>query len=178
MKKSSFLIVIFFIAFAYLFSAMYSLHKIHESIYFDNRQLSKDYVEWGQLRKNFKDDINVSLLRKVSNDEEFKKSGEVGFLLAGLASKFAEHAVDAYINPEGLSVLVKNSNKSSKIPEPSIGTLALGISLMNFDGFNSFHVNVESNGENIPIHFKRIGVKWKIVHIELSDDFIDQFIQG
>jgi hypothetical protein len=33
---------------------------------------------------------------------------------------FIEYAIDTYINPEGLSLLIKNSTKKSEIPEPSL----------------------------------------------------------
>ena len=49
---------------------------------------------------------------------------------------------------------------------------------MRFDGFNSFYVNLESDGEQLPIHFKRIGAKWKIVQIAFSDGFINRFTQN
>ena len=45
---------------------------------------------------------------------------------------------------------------------------------MNFDGLNSFHVNLETDGEVIPVHFKRIGIKWKVVEIEFSENMFDE----
>ena len=98
--------------------------------------------------------------------------------MAGLAGKLAEHAVDTYVNPEGLSLLIENSNRRSEIPEPGLGTLIAGILIMRFDGFSSFYVDLESDGEKLPVHFKRIGAKWKIVQIEFSDDFINRFTQN
>lgn len=157
---------------------MHSLYQVHKSIYYDTKQLSKDYVEWEEVRTNIKNYINVSLADKISEDEDFKKAGELGFLLAGLAGKFTEHAVDTYINPEGLSFLIKNYSKSSKIPEPSVGTLFAGISLMKFDSLNSFYVELESDGEKIPVHFRRIGFKWKVEQIEFSDELINKLIHN
>ena len=178
MKKISFLFLIIAAAALYIFTAMHSLHQVHKIIYYDNVKLSKDYVEWEEVRTNIKDYINARLLEEISNDKELKKSGEVGFLVAGLAGKLAEHAVDTYINPESLSLLIENSNKRSQVPKPSFGTLVAGISIMRFDGFNSFYVNLESDGEQLPIRFTRIGAKWKIVQIEFSDDFINRFTQN
>ena len=172
MKKLSLLLQIISLASAYIFSALHSFHQVHKSIYYDNKQLSKDYVEWEEVRAQIKDYINVSLVDKVSKDKNFEESGEIGFLVAGLVGKFAEHAVDTYINPEGLSFLIKNSGKRSEIPEPSFGTLIAGISLIKFDSFNSFHVNVENDDEKIRVHFRRIGVKWKINLLELPNDLI------
>ena len=177
MKKLSFLLLLISLVSIYIFSAMHSLYQVHKSIYYDNKQLSKDYVEWEEVRTNIKNYINVSLADKIAEDEDFKKAGELGFLVAGLAGKFAEHAVDTYINPEGLSFLSKNSSKSSKIPEPSLGTLFAGISLMKFDSLSSFHVELESDGQKIPVRFRRIGVKWKIEQIEFSDDLISKLMK-
>ena len=177
MKKLSFLLLLISLVSIYIFSAMHSLYQVHKSIYYDNKQLSKDYVEWEEVRTNIKNYINVSLADKIAEDEDFKKAGELGFLVAGLAGKFAEHAVDTYINPEGLSFLIKNSSKSSKIPEPSLGTLFAGISLMKFDSLSSFHVELDSDGQKIPVRFRRIGVKWKIEQIEFSDDLISKLMK-
>ena len=178
MKKLSFLLLLISLVSIYIFSAMHSLHQVHKSIYYDNKQLSKDYVEWEEVRTNIKNYINVSLADKIAEDENLKKAGELGFLLAGLAGKFVEHSVDTYINPEGLSFLIKNSSKSSKIPEPSLRTLFAGISLMKFDTFGSFHVDLDSDGEKIPVHFRRVGFKWKVEQIEFSDELINKLIRN
>ena len=178
MKKLSLLLLIISLASAYIFSALHSFHQVHKSIYYDNKQLSKDYVEWEEVRTNIKNYINVSFVDKISRDKDFEKSGKIGLIVAGLTSKFAEHAVDQYINPEGLSFLIKNSSQRSKIPEPTFGTLIAGISLLRFDSLNSFHVNLESDGEKIPIHFRRFGVKWKIDQIEFSDTLMSKLSEN
>ena len=177
MKKIAFRLILISLVSIYFFSAMHSLYQVHKSIYYDNKQLSKDYVEWEEVRSNIKNYINLSLADKIAEGEDFKKSGQLGLLVAGLAGKFAEHAVDTYINPEGLSFLIKNSSKSSKIPEPSLGTLFAGISLMNFDSLSSFHVELKSDGQKIPVRFRRVGFKWKIEQIEFSDDLIIKLIK-
>ncbi len=110
----------------------------------------------------------------MSNEKEFKDLGELGILVTGLASKFVDYAIDTYINPEGLSLLIQKTDKKSEIPEPNLGTLMGGIFIMNFDGLSSFHVNFETDGEEIPVHFKRIGIKWKVVEIEFSDNIFDE----
>ena len=176
MRKILFLLLLISLVSVYVFSAMHSLHQVHKSIYYDNKQLSKDYVEWEKIKTNVREYINVRLTNELSKDENFKTTGEIGFLIAGLTEKFVEQAVDIYINPEGLSFLLKNSSKSLKIPEPSFGTLFAGISLMKFNSFGSFHVDLESGGETIPVHFRRIGFKWKVEQIDFSDDLINKLI--
>ena len=110
----------------------------------------------------------------MSNEKEFKDLGEFGILVTGLASKFVDYAIDTYINPEGLSLLIQKSDKKSEIPEPNLGTLIGGISIMNFDGLSSFHVNLETDEEEIPVHFKRIGIKWKVVEIEFPENIFEE----
>ena len=178
MKKISFLLLLVSLVSIYIFSAMHSLHQVHKSVYYDDKQLSKDYVEWEEVRTNIKNYINVSFVDKISKEKDIEKSGEIGFLIAGLAGKFAELVVDTYINPEGLSFLINNSSRSSKIPEPSFGTLVAGISLMKFESLSSFRVDLESDGEKIPVHFRRIGFKWKIERIEFSEEIMSKLIQN
>ena len=113
---------------------------------------------------------------KSQKTKALRNRGRLDFLLQGWS--FAEHAVDTYINPDGLSFLIKNSSKNSEIPEPTFVTLIAGISLIKFDSFNSFHVNIESDGGKISLHFRRIGVKWKIDQVELPDDLISKLIQN
>ena len=55
MNKKSIILVILFLLVAYIFSAMYSFHQVHKSIYYNNKQISKIYIEWIEVRKNFKD---------------------------------------------------------------------------------------------------------------------------
>ena len=104
---------------------MYSFHQVHKSIYYNDKQLSKNYIEWDEVKKNFKDFFNANLLDKMSNEKEFKDLGELGILVTGLASKFVDYAIDTYINPEGLSLLIQKSDKKSEIPEPNLATLIL-----------------------------------------------------
>ena len=153
---------------------MYSFHQIHKAFYYNNKLLSKNYIEWNEVKNNFKDYFNVNLLKEMTNEEELKDLDEFGVLIASLASKFVDYAIDTYINPEGLSFLLENSQKKSDIPKPSFATLIGGFSIMKFDSFNSFHVDIENEEEKIPIHFYRFGTKWKVIEIEFPKDVFKQ----
>ena len=174
MKKISIIIFPLLLVFIYIFSAMYSFHQVHKSIYYNNKQLSKNYIEWDEVKNNFKDFFNANLLDKMSNEKEFKNLGEFGILMTGFTSKFADYAIDTYINPEGLSLLIEKSDKKSEIPEPNFITLIGGISIMKYDSLNSFHVNLETDGDDIPIYFKRIGIKWKVMEIGFPEDIFNE----
>ena len=124
----------------YIFSAMYSLHQIHKGIYYNDKKLIKEYVEWDELRNNFKNYSNNLLLKKTQEEESFKKLGDLGILFKGFAIKFIESLINIYLNPEGLGLLLEKSDKKDKIPEPTLITLLGSFIIINFDGFSSFYI--------------------------------------
>ena len=173
MKKITFLILIVFFAFIYVFSAMHSFHQAHKSIYYNNKEISKNYIEWKKVRNNFKDFMNASLLDKISSDKALEDLKDIEILATGLASKFIEYAIDTYINSEGLSLLLKNLAKKTEIPEPSFATLIGTVSLIKFDSLNTFFVNIDNTEKKIPVHFRRFGTKWKVIEIRFPDNFFE-----
>ena len=56
-----------------LFTALYSFHQFHKGIYYNDKKLIKDYVEWDELRENFKNYINIQLLKETQKSEELKR---------------------------------------------------------------------------------------------------------
>ena len=157
----------------YIFSAMYSLHQIHKGIYYNDKKLIKEYVEWGELRNNVKNYSNNLLLKKTQEDESFKKLGDLGILANGFAIKFIESLINIYLNPEGLGLLLEKSEKKDKIPEPTLITLLGSFIIINFDGFSSFYITYENRGEEFPILFNRQGLKWKITQVEFPESLFD-----
>ena len=114
--KLIFIFVPIIIIFSYFLTALYSFHQFHKGIYYNDKQLIKDYVEWDELRENFKNYINIQLLKETQKSDELKDLGELSVLLTGLAGKFVETIVDTYLNPEGLSMLIEKSEKKDEIP--------------------------------------------------------------
>ena len=174
-KSKYFLILIpVFLILSYFFTAMYSFHQIHKGIYYNDKKLIKEYVEWNELRDNFKDYLNIVLLKQTQQDESFKKLGELGILVTGFAGKLAEYTIDTYLNPEGLSLLLEKSEKKDEIPEPTLVTLLGSFIIMDFNGFSSFYITYENEGEKFPIFFKRRGLQWKITQIEFPKDLFNK----
>ena len=161
------------IIFLYLFTALYSFHQFHKGIYYNDKKLIKDYVEWDELRENFKNYINIQLLKETQKSEELKDLGEFGVLLSGLAGKFVETMVDSYLNPEGLSMLIEKSEKKDEIPEPTFLTLIGGFTIMDFNSLSSFYVTYENEGQEFPVFFNRQGLTWKITQIELPENLME-----
>ena len=161
------------IIFLYFFTALYSFHQFHKGIYYNDKKLIKDYVEWDELRENFKNYINIQLLKETQKSKELKDLGKFGVLLSGLAGKFVETMVDSYLNPEGLSMLLEKNQKRDEIPEPTFLTLIGGFTIMDFNGLNSFYVTYENEGQEFPVFFNRKGFTWKITQIEFPENLLE-----
>ena len=160
------------IIFLYFFTALYSFHQLHKGIYYNDKKLIKDYVEWDELRENFKNYINIQLLKETQKSDELKDLGELGVLLTGLAGKFVETMVDSYLNPEGLSMLIEKSEKKDEIPKPTLVTLLGGFTIMDFNGLSSFYITYENEGQEFPVFFNRKGLTWKITQIEFPENLL------
>ena len=160
------------IIFSYFFTALYSFHQFHKSIYYNDTKLIKDYVEWDELRENFKNYINIQLLKETQKSDELKDLGEIGVLLTGLAGKLVETMVDSYLNPEGLSMLIEKSEKKDEIPKPTLLTLIAGFTIMNFNGHSSFYITYENEGQEFPVFFNRKVLTWKITQIEFPENLL------
>ncbi len=171
--KLTFIISPLILIFLYFFTALYSFHQFHKGIYYNDKKLIKDYVEWDELRENFKNYINIQLLKETQKSDELKDLGELGVLLTGLAGKFVETMVDSYLNPEGLSMLIEKSQKKDEIPEPTFLTLIGGFTIMEFNSLNSFYVTYENEDQELPIFFNRKGLTWKITQIEFPENLIE-----
>ena len=174
-KKIKLILIItpLIILFSYFFTALYSLHQFHKGIYYNDKKLIKDYVEWDELRENFKNYINIQLLKETQKDDNLKELGDLGLLFTGLAGKLVESLVDTYLNPEGLSMLIEKSEKNDEIPKPTIITLLGGFTIMDFNGHSSFYITYENEGEEFPIFFNRKGLTWKITQIEFPENLLD-----
>ena len=174
-KKIKLILIItpLIVLFSYFFTALYSFHQFHKGIYYNDKKLIKDYVEWDELRENFKNYINIQLLKETQKSEELKDLGELGVLLSGLAGKFVETMVDSYLNPEGLSMLIEKSEKKDEIPKPTLVTLLGGFTIMDFNGHSSFYITYENEGEEFPIFFNRKDLTWKMTQIEFPENLLD-----
>ena len=129
-------------------------------------------MEWDELRENFKNYINIQLLKETEKSDELKDLGELGVLLTGLAGKFVETMVDSYLNPEGLSLLIEKSEKKDEIPKPTLVTLLGGFTLMEFDSHSSFYIIYKNKDQEFPVFFNRKGLTWKITQIEFPENLL------
>ena len=160
---------------AYLFSALYSTHQIHKGIYYNDKALLKEYIEWNQLRENLKNYLNVNLLKEIQKDEDFKNLGALGVLITGFASKIVDGILDTYVNFEGLSILLQKNQIARKLPKPDFNTLLSGIKIVEFKNHSSFRIKYKVDKKEISLLFQRIGIDWKITQIELPGDFLNEF---
>ena len=173
-KVKYFLILILILMISYSLTAMYSFHQLHTGIYFNNKKLIENYVDWQSVRGNVKNYINIEILKKTQSEESFKELGDIGILLSGFAGKFIEIAIDNYLSSDGVSLLLEKSQKKDEIPKPSIITLLGSFTIMENNGLNSFYINYENEGKQYPIYFARHGIKWKIIDIEFPENLFDK----
>jgi len=157
----------------YFFTALYSFHQFHKGIYYNDKKLIKDYVEWDELRENFKNYINIQLLKETKKDDNLKELGDLGLLFTGLAGKLVESLVDTYLNPEGLSMLIEKSEKKDEIPKPTLVTLLGCFTIMDFNGHSSFYITYKNEGQEFPVFFNRKGLTWKITQIEFPENLLE-----
>ena len=158
---------------AYLFSALYSMHQIHKGIYYNDKTLIREYIEWSKLKENLKNYLNIKLLKETQKDQDFKNLGGLGVLITGFASKIVDNILDTYVNSESLSMLLEKNQMAKKLPKPSFDTLLGGIKIMKFKNHSSFKIIHIFNKQEISLLFQRIGIDWKITQIELPDDLLE-----
>ena len=159
----------------YLFSALYSTHQLHKGIYYNDKNLMREYVEWRQLRENFKNYLNIKLLEETQKDKNFKDLGDLGVLITGFASKIVDNILDTYVNSEGLSMLIEKNEKVKKLPKPSFESFIGVIKIMEFTSHNSFKISHVIDKKEISFLFQRKGIDWKITQIEFPDDIFEDF---
>ena len=159
----------------YLFSALYSTHQIHKGVYYNDKSLIREYVEWKKLRENLKNYLNVKLLEETQKDEDFKNLGGLGVLITGFASKIVDSILDTYVNSEGLSMLLQENQMARKLPKPGFDTLLGGFKIMEFKNHSSFRIKHKVDKQEISLLFQRIGIDWKITQIEFPEDLLKEF---
>ena len=153
---------------------MYSFHQLHKGIYYNDKRLIENYIEWQSVRRNLKNYINVEILKKTQANDSLNELGDVGILLSGFAGKFIEIAIDTYLNSNGVSLLLEKTKKKEELPKPSIITLLGSFLIMENNGINSFYVNYENEGKQYPIYFVRKGIKWKIINVEFPKKLFEK----
>ena len=60
------------------------------------------------------------------------------------------------------------------LPEPNFKSLIGGFKIMKFTGHSSFNIEEKFKNQKLSLIFKRIGINWKIVRIELPNNLFDK----
>ena len=173
-KIKYFLSLILILVIFYIFTAMYSFHQLHKGIFYNDKKLIDNYIEWESVRRNVKNYINSKILNKTESKEKLKDLNNIEILLSGFTGKFIEIAIDTYLNSDGIILLLEKSKKKNEIPKPSLMTLVGCFVVMENNGINSFYINYEIEGKKYPIYFLRDGIKWKIIKIEFPKKLFEK----
>ena len=148
-----------------------------EAIEFLNKNVTniQKIISGDFLKINLKNYLNVNLLKETQKDEDFQNLGGLGVLITGFASKIVDSILDTYVNSEGLSTLMQETQIARKLPKPDFNTLLGGIKIMEFKNHSSFRIKHIVNKQEIYLLFQRIGTDWKIIRIELPEDLLNEF---
>ena len=158
----------------YFYSAVYSLNQIHKGIFYNDKTLIREYIEWKELRHNFKNYMNIQIFKQTQKNKDLKNLESLSILVSSFASKIINSFLDTYLNPDGLSILLENYYKTNALPEPNFKSLIGGFKIMKFTGHSSFKIEEKFKNQKLTLIFKRIGINWKIVRIELPNNLFDK----
>ena len=118
MKKSISIFVLgLLLIFSYFSTIAISLNKFHRAIYNNDEILIKETIDFLELKKSLKDNLNIIMMTELNKEKNNSQS--LNILTAGLASKFTEIIIDSYATAAGISALIKDSDYK-KLPQPNM----------------------------------------------------------
>ena len=103
-------LVVFMIAGVLALSPFYSVYQIKKGISEKDREKLEHFVLFSELRENLKSQLDETFENRLGKKNDEKEGRFSGFALK-FAKKFANHMVDAYVTPEGLSKLMGGETK-------------------------------------------------------------------
>jgi hypothetical protein len=170
MKKLIFILVLgLLLIFSYFSTIAISLNKFHRAIYNNDEILIKETIDFLELKKNLKDNLNIIMMTELNKEKDNSQS--LNILAAGLASKFTEIIIDSYATPAGISALIKDSDYK-KLPQPNMLKSYVFIKDVSFVDLSHIYFVYEKDQNKIPIHFKRNGTSWKLSEFKITDDLL------
>lgn len=133
-------------------------------------------VDFPAVRHSLKSQISAAMVQKMNSDPDMKGNPFAGLGMMMIPA-IVDKAIDAYVTPEGLAALVKGSK-----PNASKGTSAsenpeieYDYEWVNSDRFKVKTANIKTQEAGPILVFERRGlVTWKLVKVDLADNFFQQ----
>jgi len=152
--------------FIYISTIAISLHRFHKAIFNNDEILIKETVDFVELKKSIKENLNSIMLDSIKNEKD--SSSSINILAAGIASKFSEMIIDSYATPAGISLLIKEMD-IKKLPKPNVLMSYGFVANIEFVNLSHIYFILEKEEKKIPIHFKRNGLSWKLSEIKINE---------
>jgi Na+-translocating ferredoxin:NAD+ oxidoreductase RnfG subunit len=169
MKKLIIVAVLFVIAlFGYIAAGPFiTIHQIKAGVNKQDSELLSEYIDFPLLRSNLKEQVSAYFEKKAASESKHKPFES---LVLGIASKFADAAVDDVVTPSGIANLMEGKQPKQKQSgdEKSTGTKRqlFRNARHSLDSANMFSIWVkDGKGDEIRFILTRDGLSWKLTNI-------------
>ena len=140
----------------------------------DSEKVSK-YIDYPSVRQSFKDQMNAMMAKELMNQDTD------GFAALGamLASTMVDKMVDAFVTPEGMTLMLqgKNLKESQQSNAPTAESEAKQEKQKpeyssGYTSMNDFEVLIkdQDKAKEVKVHLVRDGLSWKINKIAVPMD--------
>lgn len=124
-------------------------------------------IDFPALREDLKAEMAAVMMA------EAQKKGSQDAAAAMLGAAFADKMIDGMVSPTGIKVLMANADKGAAVGEAGM-TITPDVNKLNSDnfdiersGFSEFKLRNKKDPENGAIVFRRDGLGWKLVGIDI-----------
>lgn len=176
-NKSIWLIVGIVIAvLTYLYASPYiALNNIKNAAQAGDSEKVSTYIDYPSVRQSLKDQMNVMVMKKVTEQEQD------GFAAFGamLASTMVDKMVDTVVTPAGMTLMLQGKDlkdaattRASEVQKEAEVVGGKTDYAAGYTSFNGFDVVVKDAGQakNVKIKMVRDGLSWKINEIVVPMD--------
>ncbi len=144
-----------------------TISAIKTAVVEKNSDKLSENIEFVILRKNFKEQIKVAMMKNTANEI---KDNPFSVIATGLATKMVDGIVDTFITPSGLAAMMEGEKprKSGSTEEKPIAQKKelFKNARWSFDSASKFSVWVKNDeGEEVRFVLQRSGLSWKLVNI-------------
>jgi hypothetical protein len=148
-----------------------TIHEIKIGIENGDQGRLSEYVEFVAVRQSLKEQLKARAIGVATG--EFERN-PLAAIVAGLATTLVDPAVDAFVTPAGLALVMQGrtpsdgSGRRGESVEPATSEDLLGDARYTYDGLSRFSVWVPTDhGKETRLVLERRGFSWRLVNILL-----------
>ena len=170
------LIAVVVVICGYLYASPYlALNSIKNAAQAGDSEKVSKYIDYPSVRQSFKDQMNAMMMKEMTN----QKNDGFAALGAMLASTMVDKMVDAFVTPEGMTLMLqgKNLKESQQSNAPTEESEAKQEKQKpeyssGYTSINDFEVLIkdQDKAKEVKVHMVRDGLSWKINKIAVPMD--------